>query len=940
MSYKLWILVGMSAVMAGSALGGGQAHQSAQGQTPRPVANAPLALYGTGLMAHPEVLENVDGDPTNWIDQRQYDQIKKYFLKQIEETPAKRDKFWKVDFSSMAAYESSVREYRQDLRKMLGLVELSPGRPAVEMLQQDGGVQIENVEIALKGNFGVRALVFVPEHSGRVAAVIAIPRADQSPEDFAGIAEGMTTARWLRELLGRGVTVAIPEMVERRTDYQPGQNVGGYDRRRILWRLGFLVGRTLVGAEVQQIVELGDYLSSQPGIDAKRIGVWGEGQGGMTALYAAAVDEQLTTATVLDYFQQREGCWKEPVDRVIYGQLNEFGDAEVAALIAPRPLTIVTRLRGPVSFESTRAELERARRFYEGLGAGNKLVAKEEAGGSEEASAVETALILGADRAGKLPEVAFRVSRKQILVKRNEHFEGLYHYLRGICNASGKVRTAYWNLNSTPPQQRALKVAKLRTELAHLVGVVPSSNIPLNPRTILIAETDEFRTYDVLLDVAPGLQAYGQLLVPRSVAGRVDNRLPAVICQHGFGQAPKYVSGMTTDLGGIQSFGERLAERGYVVFAPYLTVPSVPQSPYWVHRADLINPIVREASAVGMMRTSIELAKLHRIVDFVQSLPFVNPTRIGYYGLSYGGYSATWMPPLEPRLRFTIISGNFNYTLQDLTHVAKAGEQRHYWDLPDTDFFNWNLLNRFTYTELIAAMWPRPVSIEWGLDDPTTTPAWHREAWDEEKKFIDAWGMKDQIVSDDFIGPHEIHGIGTFFFVDRWLRPERSAGRDYGCDGEHYCDKELAPGFHGYRQSSAVSYVTHEVDSSKQSVILGRFYLADTSPEMYGMALKLSRIGHPGDLVVDLGSQEGGHDLGELRLAEKQVSPGNGLWYELKLKQPVQLDPQKLYWFAVRALPGLTPQSAYTVYGPKPLGGKDYPRNFGLSFRTLTKKSE
>lgn len=937
MKYKLWALLGISAVMAGAGLA---TSQTAQGQTPGPVANAPLALYGTGLMAHPEVLENVDGDPTNWIDQSQYDQIREYFLKQIEDTPAKRDKLWKVNFSSMAAYKSSVREHRQDLRKMLGLVELSPQRPAVKILQQDGGVRIENVEITLKGDFGVRALVFVPEGSGRAAAVIAIPRADQSPEDFAGIAEGMTTARWLRELLGRGVTVAIPEMVERRADYQPGQNVGGYDRRRILWRLGFLVGRTLVGAEVQQVVALGDYLSSQPELDGKRIGVWGEGQGGMTALYSAAVDERLAAATVLDYFGQREGCWKEPVDRVIYGQLNEFGDAEVAALIAPRPLTIATRRGGPVNFESARAELGRARRFYDGLGAGNKLAAKEEASGSEaangfeEASAVETALMLGAGRGGKLPKIAFRVSREQILAERNEHFDRLYRYLRGLCEASGKVRRAYWNLNSTPPQQRALKVTKLRTELAHLVGVIPNSNIPLNPRTILIAETDNFLTYDVLLDVAPGLQAYGQLLVPRSRSGK---RLPAIICQHGFGQSPKYVSGMTTDMGGIQAFGERLAERGYVVFAPYLTVPSVPQPPDWVHRAELINPLVREAAAVGMMRTSIELAKLHRIVDFLQSLPFVNPARIGYYGLSYGGYSATWMPPLEPRLRFTIISGYFNNRLQDLTHVARTGDQRYYWDFPDTDFFNWNVLNRFTDPELIAAMWPRPVCIEWGLDDPTTKPAWHREAWAEEKRFIDAWSMDGRIVSDDFIGIHEIHGIGTFFFADRWLRPERSAARDYGCDGEHYCDKKLAAGFHGYARSSTVPYVTHEVDSSRQSEIFGRFYVADASPELDGIALKLSRAGHPGELVVDLGSQEGGHDLGELQLAEKQVSPGFGLWYELKLKQPIRLDPQKLYWFAVRALPGLTPQSAYTVYGPKPLGGEDYPRNFGLSFRTLTK---
>ena len=218
------------------------------------------------------------------------------------------------------------------------------------------------------------------------------------------------------------------------------------------------------------------------------------------------------------------------------------------------------------------------------------------------------------------------------------------------------------------------------------------------------------------------------------------------VCQHGFDGAPKYVSGVGTDLESndhfYHRFGQRLAERGYVVFAPYLSVPEVKHTDVMVHRADLVNPLVRLAATLGMMRTSIELAKLHRVVDFLQSLTFVDPDHLGYYGLSYGGYSALWMPPLEPRLKLTVISAHFNDWQTMLTDSTRQGDS--YWTLPDEDFYNWNVLNRFVHTQMIAAMWPRPVCIEYGSEDQVTTAAWHDRAWQEVERLRRSLGNAGQ----------------------------------------------------------------------------------------------------------------------------------------------------------------------------------------------------
>lgn len=72
-------------------------------------------------------------------------------------------------------------------------------------------------------------------------------------------------------------------------------------------------GENSVGMQVEQMIAITDYLTVQHEIDASRIGVWGLGQGGMTALYAAAIDERLADATVQDHFRQREESWRELV---------------------------------------------------------------------------------------------------------------------------------------------------------------------------------------------------------------------------------------------------------------------------------------------------------------------------------------------------------------------------------------------------------------------------------------------------------------------------------------------------------------------------------------------------------------------------------------------------------------------------------------------------
>lgn len=452
---------------------------------------------------------------------RQHQQIDNYFLKLIQASPAMRDKAWSPDFSSVESYLATVRGHRKRLTEMLGLIEVQPQElKSRRLVLAQEKIRVEEVRVSIAHGFDARALVFFPESAAPTAAVIAIPPENLTRESFAGVMAGEDPKGWLLTLLRRGVTVAVPVMVERSLDHELSQLSwrARMTRRQLLHRVGFVVGRTLVGLEVQQVMALRAFLASLQEIDAKRVAVLGVAQGGMTALYAAAADEAFAGAVVIDYFQKREDCWMEPVDRMLYGQLGSFGDAEVAALIAPRPLAALFQPSGPVNSKAADIETKRARRFYGGLGLADRLnVAPADA--ALDTGAEKAASLLGADRISGDGRPSFRATKHQVEEAREQHFQDLYGYLRGLCEASDRIRDDYWKLDQVKPEERPARVQALLGELSKLMGTVSTEGVPLNPRTRLIAVNDRFAAYDVLLDVVPGVEAWATSLSPWASEG-------------------------------------------------------------------------------------------------------------------------------------------------------------------------------------------------------------------------------------------------------------------------------------------------------------------------------------------------------------------------------------------------------------------------------------
>jgi hypothetical protein len=142
-------------------------------------------------------------------------------------------------------------------------------------------------------------------------------------------------------LLTAGCEVVIPALVSRGTEFSQGDRLRirtNVPHREWIHRQCYQLGRHLVGYEVQQTLAVVDWFASRP--QRVPVIVAGAGEGGLVALHAAALDDRIDGASCAGFFGPREGVWQEPLDRNVFGLLRDFGAAEIASLVAPRPLVL------------------------------------------------------------------------------------------------------------------------------------------------------------------------------------------------------------------------------------------------------------------------------------------------------------------------------------------------------------------------------------------------------------------------------------------------------------------------------------------------------------------------------------------------------------------------------------------------------------------------
>lgn len=727
--------------------------------------------------------------------------IDRFLLDELESAAGKRKQQWHPDVSSVEAFEQWLEPQRAQLSRCLGLrdsrVAFESPEPVATV--NDGGLVATTEQYrvfairwpvladpaptasALTSVYG-EGLLLIP--TGEVRGnVVAIPHCDHTPEQICGLVPGVAPAsQFARRLAENGCRVVVPCLISRERQKRNGR--ANLTNREYLHRSAFELGRHILGYEVQKVLAAVDWFEKLAGDKQAKTGVIGYGEGGYLALLSAALDNRIDVACVSGAMGHEFNSWQQPLDRNVFGMLNDFGTAELGTMIQPRKL--ITELTdwpalnligegGAPAVMSTpdqvkvEAELDRVADFQAslvkvGASAGSLSVVP---GVTEQFCAAGLGLFLKAVTKGNSDAAVVEASAKNhaqtipddranaIAARQKRQVQELDRHNQALLRESPFVRRNLMvNLDTSSVEAYSQTVESYRkTFREDVIGSYDQSLLPLNARSRKTWDTEHWTGHEVMLDVFDDVSAYGVLLLPKDL--KPGEKRPVVVCQHGLEGRP--TDTFLGDHRAYHDFAAKLCERGFITFAP--------QNPYIFE--DRFRTLQRKANPLGKTLFSVMVPQHQQIVNWLKTQPFVDGDRIGFYGLSYGGKSAMRIPALVTDYCLSICSADFN------EWVRKNASTRHsssYVWTGEYEIFEWDLGSTFNYFEMASLICPRPFMVERGHFDGVGTDDWVAYEYAKVRNLYAArLGIADRTEIEWFVGPHTINGDATFKFLHRHL---------------------------------------------------------------------------------------------------------------------------------------------------------------------------
>lgn len=292
--------------------------------------------------------------------------------------------------------------------------------------------------------------------------------------------------------------------------------------------------------------------------------------------------------------------------------------------------------------------------------------------------------------------------------------------------------------------------------MERVMGPLPSPDrrVPLD---VQVEQTEDLPTLVRKKITYAATQDYrvpAYLLVPRGLEGPA----PAMLCLHGTGGPQGRTAGLGAD---YPRYTLELAERGYVTIAPDYTLLGENQT---------------DPARVGYVSGTMKGIWNHRrAVDLLESLPEVDPQRIGVVGVSLGGHNSLFVGVFDPRLKVIVTSSGFDSFTDYMGGKLDGWCQARYMPRIETVYGKDPRRVPFDFPEVLAALAPRHLYVHAPISDTNFQVESVKRCVAAAAKIYGLLGAADRIVA---VYPPGGHGYPkedrelSYEFIDRVLKAE------------------------------------------------------------------------------------------------------------------------------------------------------------------------
>lgn len=304
-----------------------------------------------------------------------------------------------------------------------------------------------------------------------------------------------------------------------------------------------------------------------------------------------------------------------------------------------------------------------------------------------------------------------------------------------------------------------------RRQLDHCLGD-PIPSVPARPKILEKEQLEGYKRITFTLNTAPSLGALCWLLLPDGASQ--SSPLPAMIATPGHGIGAKDLLAMD------ESGKPRPQGQGYQ--KDYAL-----QALQWGAAVLVIEPLGfgerRDAAMLAtqskesgcqaaaniatMLGTTLARIRMNDLIcglDYLQTLPQIDPNRIGIMGISGGGQMSLWTAAMETRLKLAIVSGylnSFKDSVMGMHHCICN--------------FAPGLARDFDMTDLAMLAAPNPLLIESGTRDNIFPIKASKAAAARLRRYYKSLGHTGLIEVDVFEGEHQWSGKKMAKFLDKNL---------------------------------------------------------------------------------------------------------------------------------------------------------------------------